>query len=333
MTTDNYRFFQLSPTSPAYARLEEAEAFFLLGNLNEGLAAAQQAWREHPLEPDVFRVLAYLHMARGEYPPASTAAYQAVTLNGDNPASYAILTQVYLTFNMLAKAQETIELARQRFPRDASLLVLEADLRFRKHQPARGAQLAHDALEVNSEDAYAKALLGVYRLQCKRYADSVELLRAATKAYPQRWDYLRDLGIALLHVGAVAPAQIVLAQSLRINPADLSTKQHLYLALRQLASSSAIWKVAMYFYDHTTLGWLLWIIGVLTGFVGLVWSISSIALVDSSLSLSDIITPTLLLLGGVALILICHTGIRLHNRHDNKFDMWLWKALDDGVQL
>ena len=25
----------------------------------------QQAWREHPQEPDVFRVLAYLHMARG----------------------------------------------------------------------------------------------------------------------------------------------------------------------------------------------------------------------------------------------------------------------------
>ena len=117
MTTSSNRFFQLMPTGPARVRLEEAEAFFLSGNLNEGLAAAQQAWREFPREPDVFRVLAYLHMARGEYPPASTAAYQSVLLEGDNPASHAILTQVYLTFNMLTDAEKALDLARRRFRR------------------------------------------------------------------------------------------------------------------------------------------------------------------------------------------------------------------------
>jgi tetratricopeptide (TPR) repeat protein len=334
MTTTSNQFFQLSFPSPARARLEEAEAFFLSGNLNEALAAAQQAWREHPQEADVFRVLAYLHMARGEYTPASTAAYQAVVVDVENPASHAILTQVYLTFNMLGKAEETLVLARQRFPRDASLVVLEADLRFRKHQANLGAQLANQALALNPEDAYAKALLGVYHLRMKAYATSIDLLRAATQAYPQRWDYLRDLGIALLHVGAAAEARAALAQSLRLNPADASTKQHLFLALRQCASSPAIWRVALYFYDHSAFGWLLWILGLLSGIVGFIWLIWWFVPSDSNTSVvySDLITPMILLLGGIALMVLCHAGIRLHSRRGRNFELRLWKALEDGGQ-
>ncbi len=334
MTTSSNRFFQLMPTGPARVRLEEAEAFFLSGNLNEGLAAAQQAWREFPREPDVFRVLAYLHMARGEYPPASTAAYQSVLLEGDNPASHAILTQVYLTFNMLTDAEKALDLARRRFPQDASLVVLEADLRFRKHQPYLGAQLAKQALELNPDDAYAKALLGVYRVQQKQYPASIAPLRAATQAYPQRWDYLRDLGIALLHVGDSQEARTALTQSLRINPADLATKQHLFLALRMCTSSSALWKVALYFYDHTSFGWLLWVLGVLSSFVGLIWLLVWLLPGDAhdATSYSDMVTPLLLLVGGIALILLCHAGITLRSRKGKAFDLRLWKTLDDGGQ-
>lgn len=332
MDTTSNRFFQLMPTGPARVRLEEAEAFFLDGNLNEGLAAAQQAWREFPHEPDVFRVLAYLHMARGEYPPASTAAYQAVLLDGDNPASHAILTQVYLTFNMLLDAEKSLDIARRRFPQDASLVVLEADMRFRKHQPYLGAQLAKQALELNPDDAYAKALLGVYLVRVKKYPAGVAPLRAATQAYPQRWDYLRDLGIALLHVGAAEEARAALTQSLRINPADNTTKQHLYIALRLSTSSPAVWKVALYFYDHTSFGWLLWVLGLISGIVGLIWLLVWFFPDEphTPASYSEMITPLILLLGGIALIVLCHTGITLRGRKGKAFDMRLWKALDDG---
>ena len=332
MTTTSNRFFQLSPTGPARARLEEAEVFFLAGNLNEGLAAAQQAWREHPRDPDVFRVLAYLHMARGEYPPSSQAAYQAVLIEGENPASHAILTQVYLTFNMLGDAEKTLALARQRFPRDASLVVLEADLRFRMRQSSLGAQLAQQALGLNPEDAYAKALLGVHLLQRKQYTECVPLLRAATIAYPQRWDYLRDLGIALLHVGDPREARAALAQSLPINPVDSSTKQHLFLAQRLCSSSPATWKVALYFYDHTGFGWLLWWVGLFSGLVGLIWFITLLAPGDvtSTPVFSDIITPVCLLAGGIALIGLTHAGLRLRARKGRRFDLLLWKALHDG---
>ncbi len=138
MTTSTSHFFHISPLCTAHGRLEEAEQYFLMGNLDEALAAAQQAWREHPKEPDVFRVLAYLHMSRGEYPPAKQAARVAVQYDDKNPASYATLGQVYLTFNVRKMAEQTLMVGQQHFPDDAALLVLSADLNFRLKRETDG---------------------------------------------------------------------------------------------------------------------------------------------------------------------------------------------------
>lgn len=237
MTATGKRFFHLSLTSPALGLLEEAEHYFLAGNLNEALAAAQQAWREHPGEPDVFRVLAYIHMARGEYPPAAQAAYQSVLLESANPASYATLAQVYITFNMLGNAEETLRAAQQQFPDDPALLVLRADVAFRLRRDDSGEHLAMQALHLNAGDGYAKALLGAYRLRQKRYPGAESLLREAVEVYPQRWDYLRDYGIALLHQQQYVKAREALTASFRLNSADNSTMQHLVYAQRLSANA------------------------------------------------------------------------------------------------
>lgn len=329
MTVTNARFFHLSPISPALGRLQEAERFFLAGNLNEALAAAQQAWREQPQEPDVFRVLAYIHMARGEYPPAAQAAYQAVLNDGDNPASYASFSQVYLTFGMLHHAEETIMLARQRFPDDSTLLVLAADLRFRQGRIREAVQLARQALAANADDYYAKALIGTSCLRNRQYREAVDLLAAAVQAYPQRWDYLRDYGIALLNLGQYADARQALAQGFRLNSADPGLQQHFHYALRFTGSAApGLWAISFFFYNFAWLGWLLFLLGIISMVIGISLGVIRLPNPDSWNWL-----PLLLLTGGLALICCTISGITLRQRRGEKFERALRKAVDAGAQL
>ena len=328
MTTLHNRFFHLSLTGPAYGRLQEAEQFFLAGNLNEALAAAQQAWREHPQDSDVFRVLAYIHMARGEYEPAAKAGYQAVVVDDQNPASYATLCQVYITFNMLGNAEEIITLAQQRYPEDPSLLVLGADLRFRQHRDEEAARLARQALSFNPDDNYAKALLGVYSLRKRLFLEASALLADAVQAYPQRWDYLRDLGIAHLHLAQYADARKLLLESYRLNRMDQSTKQHAFFALRCAESRmSGYWAVSFFFFDYAWLGWILHILGWLALLVGFGWRLTFTTDIEN---LSAI--PIGLFLGGLALVVLTWAGIGMHFHRRRKLDVVLWKALKQEAE-
>jgi tetratricopeptide (TPR) repeat protein len=330
MATTDTRFFQLSLSGTALGRLEEAEHFYLAGNLNEALAAAQQAWRESPQEPDVFRVLAYIHLARGEYEPAAQAAYQAVVIDGENPASYASLAQVYLSFQMLAKAEETLHTARQRFPRDAALLVLAADLLFRSHHDTQAVKAAQQALAINPRDGYAKALLGAYYLRSKRYDACAPLLRDVVDVYPQRWDYLRDLGIAQFHCGSMPDALQALSQSFRRNPSDTATQQYLFLALRWLRGRSFLTDATVYFYKRIQFCWVMNIIGVLLAIIAVAILLNQLSDGDSmghGIDLTPYLIPTGLLVVGVALIWLTLPAARLSGRRGKKFEMGLWKTL------
>ena len=316
-------FFRLSPMGPASKRLAEAEHYYLQGNLNEALAAAQQAWREHPAEADVMRVLAYVHMSRGEYPPAAQAAWQAITRDGENPASYATMGQVYLTFNMLAQADETLSAAIKKFPNDVSLLVLAADLSFRRGNSDRGAELASRVLANNPDDGYAGALLGVYYKMKKRYPEAARLLTRAVQVYPRRWDYLRDLGISRLHTEEYAGALEALSLSFRRYPFDLDAKRHLFLALKLAADSSSFyWRTAFFFFVNSAFGWLINIIGVVCSTVGLIWGL--IALGDTDVS---IMTPSLVFLFGLFLMILPHAGLIAGMRRGERFDRYLSREL------
>ncbi len=333
MTTAASHFFHLAPGCAARARLEEAETFFLAGNLNEALAAAQQAWREHPLEPDAFRILAYLHMTLGEYPPAAKAAYQAVVLDGDNPASFATLAQVYLTFNMLSLAEETLNTALPRFPNDPTLLTLSADVRFRRGQEGRAVEQVTLALQQNPQDGYAKALLGSHHLRRKHYTAAQKLLADAVEVYPNRWDYLRDYGITLVHTEQYDLAQRVLARSFRLNPMDQRTKQYLFLAFRLGKSyGGAYWSTAFFFYRNSGWGWFLNIIGLLCFIIGAIWGMV-VAFQWYSLDWTATLWPGGLFFGGLALLLITQAGITLQYRRGRRFDALLSrevKELEEG---
>jgi len=326
MATTSHRYFHLNPLSLATSRLEEAEYYFLAGNLNEALAAAQQAWREHPREADVFRVLAYIHMARGEYPPAAQAAYQAVKLDADNPASYASLGQVYVTFNMLPLALETLDVALKRYPDDPSLLVLHADVLFRRGRQNEAVPLATRALEHNPHDGYAKALLGTYRLRRREYAAASMLLADAVAAYPQRWDYLRDYGIALLHAGDHHTAREILTRAFRLNPAEPTIGQHLFLALRLTGGGSpAYWRMARTFYRRSTLGVLLLILAAGSILAGVIWGV--VLAYTWREQYGDAAYAGMLFLGGLAIIILVQAGVFLHSRKGNRFDAYLRRSI------
>lgn len=301
--TTNNRFFHLTPGTPAAARLAESEHYYLAGNFNESLAATQQAWREHPREPDVFRVLAYLHMARGEYPPAAQAAYQAVALDGNNPASLATLAQVYVTFNNLTLAEEALGLAMSRFPGDTMLLTLSADVHFRRGRTALGVQLAQRALSQNPEDAYARALLGTHFLRKRDYNAAAHMLATAVAAYPHRWDYLRDYGIALLHTGVYPAARDLLTQSFRLRPDDHLTRHGLYYAINITANRNAwYWIINLFFQRYRGFGGCMQFLGVMMGLAGPCWLIYN--LLSNSADLLGIITPIILMLLGVLFVIL-----------------------------
>jgi tetratricopeptide (TPR) repeat protein len=328
MTTASYHFFHLAPTCAARARLEEAEGFFLAGNLNEALAAARQAWREHSNEPDVFRILAYLHMTLGEYPPAAQAAYQGVVLDGDNPASFATLAQVYLTFNMLSLAEETLNTALPRFPNDPTLLTLSADVRFRRGQEGRAVEQVTLALQQNPQDGYAKALLGAHHLRHKHYTAAQKLLADAVEAYPQRWDYLRDYGISLVHTDQFELAQRMLAQSFRLNPMDQRAKQYLFLAFRMGKShASPYWSTAFFFFRNSGWGWFLNIVGLLAAAVGAIWGM--VLSFNWQNDVADVFWPGGLFLGGLILIIMTQAGITLHYRRGRRFDAFLSREVKE----
>lgn len=329
MTAIGKRFFHLSVTSPAFSRLQEAEEFFLSGNLNEGLAAAQQAWREHPRESDVFRVLAYIHMAREEYHPAAQAAYQAVVLDGDNPASYATLAQVYITFNMLKNLEETLTVARDRFPDDVALMTLAADAYFRRRQDREGVDLASRALQDNPNDGYTSALLGVYRLRKRQYAAAAKLLKDAVAAYPQRWDYLRDYGIALLHTGNYTTACEHLLRSIQLNKLDHKAKRHLFFALKlEKTDTPFYWPVALFFFDYSGLAWTLYIAGLISALVGLLWMF---VVLQSHYYEPSLTAPGLLTFVGGILIVLTQTAVIVSRRKGKRFNAQLHRLLKSSA--
>ncbi len=329
MTLQTDHLFQLSSTGPVRSRLEEAEGFFLQGNLNEALAATQQAWREQPQDADVYRVLAYLHMARGEYPPAAQAAYQAVYLDGDNITSFATLIQVYVTFNCTLLAREALSQAQARFPEhlQGALFVLGADLFFRQRREKEALAFLSRALAWNPHDAYAQALNAQYLLRHRQYAAALATLREVIAVYPQRWDYLRDYGSALLHAGDYAEALAVLTQSMRLNPADAPTKQLLFLAHRlQRDRSNFYWRLVRWCYDFTGVAWLLNVAGLISTLWGVIWGI---VLLEQDAPARDAMwTAILLILGGVVFLGGTQQGILLHRRKGRAWDEALWRVAE-----
>ncbi|MFA7257860.1 MAG: tetratricopeptide repeat protein [Kiritimatiellales bacterium] len=327
MTSTTQRYFYLSPTCTARTRLEEAERYFLAGNLNEALAAAQQAWREHPQEPDVFRVLAYIHMMRGEYAPAAQAAYQSVRIDGDNVASFATLAQVYVTFNMLQLAEETLNTALQRYPDDATLLILAADVQFRRGRDGIAVEMATRGLDANPHDGYAKALLGVHHLRTKHYTAAASLLAEALTVYGQRWDYQRDYGIALLLLGEYATARDALVKSFRLNPTDPVGKHYLLYAMRlAIPRHQAHWRLSLFYYRTPVRAWVINISGYLSAIAGLIWGLVYGYL--HSFRAPSIITPTILLLGGVALVMLTTPALLMRGRRGAHFDALLAREIE-----
>jgi len=310
--------FHISATCAARERLEEAERYFLAGNLNEALAAAQQAWREHPQEPEVFRTLAYLHVARGEFAPAEQAAQQAMTIDPDTPASSATLAQVYLAFNRLGQAEKALVPARTRFPEELALIALEADLRFRLQQDQLGSELAISVLRQNPRDGYINALLGHHYLRTRNYANAVQMYNVAVEMYPQRWDYLRDLGTALLRCDEPYRAQEVLIQAFRLNPADNYLNQQLYFAHKiTTAGPSAYWTASLFFYDHATTGWLLHLLGWGALLVGIINGYNASTVSHPPL------WPMLSFAGGIILVVLTQSGLTMRQRQGARFDATL----------
>jgi tetratricopeptide (TPR) repeat protein len=331
MSTRTARFFHISPLSRAATRLEEAEYYFLAGNLNEALAAAQQAWREYPDEVDVYRVLAYIHMARGEYTPAAQAAYQSVVRDGEQAASYAVLAQVYVTFNMLAQADETLTIARQRFPDDPALCVLTADLRLRQRREKEALPLIEYARTLNPDDGYAKALAGGYALQRKDYAGAVPLLADAVAAYPQRWDYQRHYGIALLHTGDAPRAFDVLRRNLRLNADDQPTREYLYWAWRLREHPNSLYRRWAFFcYAHGWMSGLLLLIGAITGLSGIIWVISYYNAIGFMFAKTGLIWAGLMILGGLTLLLVTQEGVFLRGRKGKRFEAKLLRIVEEA---
>ncbi len=342
MTTEttHHHYFHVNPTSPARARLEEAEGFFLAGNYNESLAAAQQAWREFPQEPDVYRIIAYIHMVRGEYPPAAQAAYQAVVFDRDNPSSYATLSQVYLTFHMMQLAEDTLKVAHDRFPDDPALSTLLADVYFRRGQNLNGEQLALSCLARNPGDAYAKALLGKYRLAKKKYAEAAAYYADVVEVYPSRWDYLRDYGVALLHRQQVSAAIGMLDRSLQLNMEEITIKQHYYLALRMELDQTWYWRVAFTFFAQPALGWLTAICGAIATVVGIGWlSASSLydasagrVLIGNGTDASTLVLPLGLFIAGLGLLILPWPGTMLAGAKGDSLDERLAMQIDRRLE-
>ncbi|MHB0938376.1 MAG: tetratricopeptide repeat protein [Armatimonadota bacterium] len=325
MTLTTGQFFTLTP-GPAHARLHEAEGYFLAGNLNEALAAAQQAWREHPQEPDVFRVLAYLHMARGEFPPAVQAARQSVVLQNDNPLSFAILAQVYLTFGVQKMARDVLTQAQERFPGDLTFTALLADLCMRSRQYRQGVELAQRVLAGNPDDGYMKALLGQHFRTQRKYESAATYLRDAVTLYPQRADYLRDLGISLLHGKQPDEAARCLARSMLLNPRDALTKHYLLYAIRTEQAGSWYWHASWFFYEHGVLGWIIFLIGLLALPVGGIWLL--VIALNANTQWQEMSVPLSLFLVGILSVVLTSSGISMPMRKGDHFALYLQQLVE-----
>lgn len=326
MTLTTGQFFTLTPTSAAHSRLQEAEGYFLAGNLNEALAAAQQAWREHPQEPDVFRVLAYLHMARGEFPPAVQAARQSVLLQNDNPLSFAILAQVYLTFGVQKLARDMLTQAQERFPGDLTFTALLADLCMRSRQFRQGVELAKRVLAGNPNDGYMKALLGQHFRTQRQYADAATYLRDAVVRYPQRADYLRDLGISLLHLKQPDEAARGLARSMMLNPRDALTKHYLFYAIRTEQAASWYWHASWFFFEHGVLGWIIFLIGCCATPVGGLWLL--VVALNANTQWQALSVPLSILLIGILSLVLTSSGISMPLRKGDRFTLYLQQLVE-----
>jgi|GEM_PF-2479322 len=326
MTLSAQRFFTISPTGTAASRLREAEGYFLSGNLNEALAAAQQAWREHPQEPDVFRILAYLHMARGEFPPAVQAARQAVVVESGNPLSFAILAQVYLTFGVQKMARDVLTQAQERFPGDLTFTALLADLCMRSRQFRQGIELARQVLAGNPHDGYMKALLGQHFRTRKRYREAAPYLRDAVDTYPQRADYLRDLGVSLLHLRQSDEAARHLARSMALNPHDHITRHYLFYAIRTEQVGSWYWYASWFFYEHGFFGWVFFLLGCCALPTGGIWLL--VAAIGEYAEWQALSIPLSILLVGVMLVVLTASGISMPARRGERFAVYLQQLVE-----
>ena len=214
-----------------------------LGRPQESLTALKTAVSLQPSRHEAWHALGNSLLASGQEDEALETYGRTVELAPD-------FLPAHLELNALAwvKGRNDLHLksfgiARERGVETPDLLLAEADERLRLRQNEQAERLLRRAIEHAPERADLRNGLARALAAQKRYAEGIEVLKAAVDLEPWSVDHRRDLAIVLLQDHQPKAARDVLESALLDAPADQLLLAHLAVAQRELGDSKLAWLV------------------------------------------------------------------------------------------
>ena len=178
----------------------------------------------------------------------------ACQFNPENRDAWIALVNVQLLLKAHAEANETLESAKQVFPGDLTLMLLEGQLAFLREEPLKARPLFNHVLEIDPEAAEARVSLAMLELgegniqlaakiispavenpaprldallvaasvaeASEDYASAVRFAKSATEILPENYRAQLSLGRNLLNTRDFPPARRALQKALALADSD-----------------------------------------------------------------------------------------------------------------
>jgi len=219
--------------------LKRSIELFSAGEFERAGNLAARALQETPDEPMAHRILAGVHLRRGDPKAAVVAARRGLELDEQAPDAAANLASALVAAKEGTEAEQVARRAIELDPDHVSgwiNLGLACRLLSRHHDAAEAFRqaVARQPRHFGGWTNLANALVDI-----GAYAEAVGSARRALEIQPGAPGALNNLGNALLKQGELDQAQRCYRQALSANPGDAETSYNLGIAQEQLGQLSS----------------------------------------------------------------------------------------------
>lgn len=204
----------------AFTNLQYARALLALGRTSEGITAAERAMAANA-GPDITQqtlsILARAYLMTGDFPAASDATTQLITLSPDDPAAWREHAAIHGAAGKYASAKKIYDEAIARFEGDAQLLRGRSVVYVRMGQLEPAAADAAAAAAAAPGWAEAQYLLGEIERARGRDDSAEQAFRAAFAINAKHWPSLVNIAAMKLSAGDTEEALRLAQQAVELS--------------------------------------------------------------------------------------------------------------------
>lgn len=201
-----------------YAAYTKAQQLIEWRRYKEALKEAEQLLSQEPEDPDVFALIAHIHLLMEEYDKALYWSNQALSREPEQELAWFVRVVVYYDTNQDRVCKEAIQEALRIDPYEPHYYFLQAHLYNKIDKPNRAKMALSQALELRPESPVYLALLSYTESLLKNYEDSSRVEKLALKYNTESSQVFLYLGWAAGERGEYKLKETYMRNAIRLNP-------------------------------------------------------------------------------------------------------------------